>query len=111
MPEGSSARRPAREAGRWLSAPPPDCAVGSTIDKGHRLIETGEFPANSETADYLDRPGVAQAARIRRIRELTGRSSHETVYVITRLTRKQFLPVALLALDLHHWCIEKGLDW
>ena len=90
---------------------PPDLAVAGTIDTGHRRIERRELAASSELASYLDWPGAAQVDRIHRMREAAGKQSHETVYVITSLTRVQASPDALLALNRQRWRIENGLHW
>ena len=91
--------------------PPPDCVTARTIEKGHGRIETRELTASSEIAAYLDWPGLAQIARIRRTRECAGKVSRETVYVITSLTREQASPATLLALNRQHWRIENDLHW
>ena len=82
-----------------------------TIEKGHGRIETRALTASSEIAGYLDWPGLAQVARIRRTREVGGKTSHERVYIITSLTRKTAPPAALLALNRQHWSIENALHW
>jgi hypothetical protein len=91
--------------------PPPDLAVARTLDKGHGRIETRDIAASSELAGYLDWPGVAQVGRIHRIREGAGKVSHETVYVITSLTREQASADVLLAFNRQHWSIENSLHW
>jgi predicted transposase YbfD/YdcC len=90
---------------------PPDLAIAGSIDKGHGRIERRELAASSELAGYLDWPGVAQVGRIHRRREVAGKASHETVYVITSLSREQASPDALLALNRQHWSIENTLHW
>jgi hypothetical protein len=55
--------------------------------------------------------GAAQVGRIHRIREVAGRIRHETVYVITSLTREQASADPLLALNRRHWSIENSLHW
>jgi len=85
--------------------------VARTIEKGHGRIELRELAASSEIAFYLDWPGAAQVGRIHRMREVAGKQSQETVYVITSLTREQASPDALLALNRQHWRIENGLHW
>lgn len=91
--------------------PPPDCLVAETVDKGHGRIETRELSASGEIAGYLDWPGLAQVARIRRTREIAGKTSREIVCVITSLTREKASPAALLALNRRHWGIENDLHW
>lgn len=82
-----------------------------SIEKGHGRIETRELTASSEIASYLGWPGLAQVARIRRTREVAGKVSRETVYIITSLTREQASPAALLAFNRQHWRIENDLHW
>jgi predicted transposase YbfD/YdcC len=77
-----------------------------TVEKGHGRIETRELTASGEIAAYLEWPGLAQAGRISRIREITGKTSREIVYIITSLTRERASPAALLALNRQHWSIE-----
>jgi predicted transposase YbfD/YdcC len=67
--------------------------------------------ASSEIAGYLGWPGLAQIARIRRTREVAGRTSRDTVYIITSLTRDQASAADLLALNRRHWRIENELHW
>ena len=59
--------------------PPPDCVTAHTIDKGHGRIETRALTASSEIAGYLDWPGLAQVARIRRSREVGGKTSCDEI--------------------------------
>ena len=91
--------------------PPPDRVTARTIEKDHGRIETRELTASSESASYLDWPGLAQIARIRRTREIAGKASRETVYIVTSLTRDMASPAALLALNRQHWRIENDLHW
>ena len=58
---------------------------------------------------HLDWPGLAQSARLTRTREIAGRVSTETVYLVTSLPATQASPDRLLALNRAHWAIENKL--
>lgn len=58
---------------------------------------------------HLDWPGLAQIARLTRTREIAGRVSTETVYLVTSLPATQASPDRLLALNRAHWAIENKL--
>jgi Transposase DDE domain len=58
---------------------------------------------------YLDWPGLAQVARLTRTREIGGKISVETVYLITSLPAAEASPERLLALNRAHWAIENKL--
>ena len=68
------------------------------------------FSGSHANRVYIGWPGAAQVGRIRRTREVAGKQSQETVYVVTSLmTRQQASPEALLALNRQHWSIENRL--
>lgn len=58
---------------------------------------------------YLAWPGLAQIARLERVREIAGRRSIEIAYFVTSLTRHAAPPERLLALVRDHWLIENKL--
>jgi hypothetical protein len=58
---------------------------------------------------YLDWPGLTQIARLTRTREIGGKVSTETVYLITSLPLAEASPERLLALNRAHWAIENKL--
>lgn len=58
---------------------------------------------------HLDWPGLAQIARLTRTREIGGKVSTETVYLITSLPPADAPPERLLALNRAHWAIENKL--
>jgi hypothetical protein len=60
---------------------------------------------------HLEWPGAAQVARIERIREVGGKVSTETAYLITSLTAAEAGPERLLELSRNHWAIENRLHY
>jgi Transposase DDE domain len=60
---------------------------------------------------HLEWPGAAQVARIERTREIGGKVSTETVYLITSLTAAEAGPERLLELSRTHWAIENRLHY
>jgi Transposase DDE domain len=58
---------------------------------------------------HLAWPGLAQIARLTRTRQIGGKLSIETVYLITSLPPDQASPERLLALNRAHWGIENKL--
>jgi hypothetical protein len=64
---------------------------------------------SAEAVPHLDWPGLAQIARLVRSREIGGRASTETVYLITSLPAADASPDRLLALNRAHWAIENKL--
>ncbi len=60
---------------------------------------------------HLEWPGAAQVARIERTREVGGKVSTETVYLITSLTTAEAGPERLLELSRTHWAIENRLRY
>lgn len=80
-----------------------------TVDKGHGRIETRRIAVSTEAVAYLEWPGLAQIARLERTREVRGRKSVETVYLITSLPPEEAGPERLLDLTRAHWAIENRL--
>jgi hypothetical protein len=80
-----------------------------TADKAHGRIETRGITTSAEAVPYLDWPGLAQIARLTRTREVGGKVSTETVYLITSLSAAVAPPERLLALNRAHWAIENKL--
>lgn len=60
---------------------------------------------------YIAWPGLAQIARVERIRDIAGRSSTEIAYFVTSLPRRTAAPERLLALVRDHWAIENKLHY
>lgn len=97
--------------GAAWDGPPPDLATARTIEKGHGRIEQRELTTSREIVQYLDWPDAAQVCRIRRVRELAGKSSDEIVYAITSLPPERASCEQLLELNRQHWRIENNLHW
>lgn len=84
-----------------------------TVDKRHGRFETRTlFSTTQLDEDYLDFPGVRQCFKLIRTRTLadrtTGqpRTTSETVYGVTSLSREQADAGQLLATIRAHWWIE-----
>lgn len=58
---------------------------------------------------HLNWPGLKQIARLTRTRETGGKTSIETVYLITSLPAAEAPPERLLDLNRAHWGIENKL--
>jgi len=84
-----------------------------TVNKGHGRFETRTLISTTQVDEqYLDFPGAAQCFKLTRTRRLRDRISgtlkttSETVYGITSLTRDKADANRLLALVRAHWGIE-----
>jgi predicted transposase YbfD/YdcC len=90
---------------------PTDFQTARTVDKGHGRRETRQITVCSDLNAYLDWPQVAQVFRLDRDRvELkTGKTTHETIYGLTSLTRETASARSLLGQIRSHWGIENGL--
>lgn len=66
---------------------------------------------SAESVPYLAWPGLAQIARVERIRDVAGKSSVEVAYFVTSLPRPVAPPERLLALVRDHWAIENKLHY
>lgn len=84
-----------------------------TVNKGHGRLETRTLVSTTQLDEqYLDFPGVAQCFKLTRTRTLTDRATGkpktttETVYGITSLSRDKADAPRLLALVRSHWGIE-----
>lgn len=93
MPKASATFPPAGQA-----VPPPDLKTAQSVDKEHGRIEVRKIAVSAEVIAYLDWPGAAQVARIERSREIGGKVSTETAYVVTSLTAAEAGPHRLLEL-------------
>ena len=85
--------------------------TAETVEKGHGRIETRRIEVSAEVAPHLGWPGAAQVARIERTREIKGKISTETAYIITSLTPPKAGAGRLLELVRKHWAIENGLHY
>ena len=77
--------------------------------KNHGRVERRILESTGRLAGYLDWPGVKQVCRIRRWRTIRGRTSAETIYAITSLSRRENDAATLLKLSRGHWGIENRL--
>jgi predicted transposase YbfD/YdcC len=85
--------------------------TAQSIEKEHGRIEVRKIAVSAEVIPHLDWPGAAQVARIERIREISGKTSTETAYIITSLTAAEAGPERLLQLSRSHWNIENRLHY
>ena len=90
---------------------PPDLKIAESVDKEHGRIEIRKIAVSAEVIPHLAWPGAAQVARIERIREISGKTSTETAYIVTSLTAAEAGPERLLALSRGHWAIENRLHY
>ena len=85
--------------------------TAETVEKEHGRIEIRRIAVSAEVVPHLGWPAAAQVARIERIREISGKASLETAYIITSLTAAEAGPERLLALSRGHWAIENRLHY
>jgi predicted transposase YbfD/YdcC len=78
----------------------------STTNKGHGRTERRTLLCSTGLNTYLDWPHVAQAFKLTRERTYRGRTSVETVYGITSLSRERASACELLDIVRNHWGIE-----
>ena len=86
------------------------------MEKGHGRIEHRALIAHEVHAGEINFPFVAQIARLDRRRELAGgKTTEETVFIVTSLSQEQASETRLAALVRRHWAIENQLhyrrDW
>ncbi|MGD8151224.1 ISAs1 family transposase [Ornithinimicrobium sp. Y1694] len=82
----------------------------TAVDTGHgrrarRTIKTVAAPA------WIDFPGAAQVAQLRRTVTRAGKKTVEVVYVITSADHQAGPPAILAAWVQGHWAIENQLHW
>ena len=90
---------------------PPDLRTAETVEKEHGRVEARKIAASAEVISHLAWPGAAQVARIERTREIGGKASTETTYIVTSLTPAEAGPERLLELSRNHWAIENRLHY
>lgn len=83
----------------------------STADKGHGRVERRTIRTTTALKGYSDWPGLEQAFMLQRQRTIAGKTTVETAYGITSLTREKADAKALLVLTRDHWGIENRLHW
>ncbi|EKD88906.1 MAG: Transposase [uncultured bacterium] len=86
------------------------------IDKGHGRLETRTIRISEDLKGYTHFPYLHLAMRIDRTRDIIRKgvvikSTHETAYCLTSLTRDKADAEQLLALARGHWGIENQLHW
>jgi predicted transposase YbfD/YdcC len=87
-----------------------------TVDKGHGRLEVRTLVASTQLdEEYLDFPGVKQCFKLTRKRTLRDRASGEvkttteTVFGITSLSREEADADRLLSIVRSHWGIENKI--
>ncbi len=85
--------------------------TAETVEKEHGRLEVRKIAVSAEVVPHLAWPGAAQVARIERIREIGGKASLETAYIVTSLTAAEASPERLLELSRGHWAIENRLHY
>ena len=79
-----------------------------TIEKGHGRLEIRKIWTSTEINDYVSFPYCGQVAYIERYSEelKSGKTRHETVYLITSLSKDKATAERLLSLNRGQWGIE-----
>jgi predicted transposase YbfD/YdcC len=99
----------------YFTDPAADYQQATTTDYQRGRIEVRNIKVSTAMNDFLSTtwPGVRQVAQLTRTVTVrrTGKTTHETVYLITTLSPAQASPERLLALVRHHWCIENSLHY
>lgn len=89
--------------------------TASTTDYQKGRVEIREIKVSTEMNDFLTKrwPGVLQVAQLTRTvtTRRTGKTTKETVYIITTLSPAKASPERLLALVRGHWSIENSLHY
>jgi hypothetical protein len=87
--------------------------TASTTDKGHGRLEKRPLTSTTAPSDrtggtepYLDWPGLGQCFKLVRERTVGGKTTTETVFGITSLTRDKADAARLLKLVRLHWPVE-----
>jgi predicted transposase YbfD/YdcC len=93
-----------------------DFLTAQKVNKGHGRIETRIITTSEMLNAYAAWPGLAQVYRLERQFQWrrngrTYRTTCETEFGITSLTRKEAAPLQLLQIRRTHWGIETGLHY
>jgi len=93
-----------------------DFLSASKVNLGHGRLEKRSIQTSSMLNDYLDWPGLGQVYRLERklswVRQgQVYKTSCETEYGITSLSRDQASPAKVLRIRRQHWLIETGLHY
>ena len=78
----------------------------TTLDKGHGRRERRTLKATTALNDYLDWPGVAQVGQVESEVVKDGKTTHDTRYFITSVSRPVADAGQLLKWVRGHWSIE-----
>jgi predicted transposase YbfD/YdcC len=81
----------------------------TTCNKGHGRLERRTLISTTALNDYVDWPGVAQCFKLVRERTINGKTTTETVFGITSMSRDRADAPRLLKLTRRHWMIENGV--
>src|SRR5271157_749576 len=80
--------------------------TATTLDKGHGRRERRTLKATTALNEYLDWPGVAQVGQVESEVVKEGKTTHETRYFITSVSRVVGDAGQLLKWVRGHWSIE-----
>jgi hypothetical protein len=80
--------------------------TATTLDKGHGRRERRTLKATTGLNDYLDWPGVAQVGQVESEVVRDGKTTRETRYFITSVSRSRARAAQLLVWARGHWSIE-----
>src|SRR5271157_4234506 len=80
--------------------------TATTLDKGHGRRERRTLKATTALNEYLDWPGVAQVGQVESEVVRDGKTTHETRYFITSVSRAVGDAGQLLKWVRGHWSIE-----
>ena len=81
-------------------------ATVTTLDKGHGRRERRTLKATTALNEYLDWPGVGQVGQVESEVVKDGKTTHETRYFITSVSRSVADAGQLLKWVRGHWSIE-----
>lgn len=80
--------------------------TATTLDQGHGRRERRTLKATTGLNGYLDWPGVAPVGQIENEVVRDGKTSHETRYFLTSVSRSRAGAAQLLVWARGHWSIE-----
>jgi predicted transposase YbfD/YdcC len=89
----------------WKDMP---ASTARTTDRGRRITRTIK---TADVPDWIDFPGAAQVAQLRRTVTDKGTKTVEVVYLITSASSKDAPPQRLAVWVQNHWGIENRLHW
>ncbi len=82
--------------------------TATTTDRGRRITRTIKV---ADVPDWIDFPGAAQVAQLRRTITAKGTKTVEVVYLITSANHQAASPPRLASWVQNHWGIENRLHW